>query len=219
MALRYTRVLFKNKEYNYGTSLSKDISNKDIETYFVNTSFNLGAFPVEDLQVCIGVIPNPTDEELNEHLQINASSEDYSYYREALVDLYPKVVMDVTELHPASKERLEKLYMKNKEIQFYRQFNSLAITTPKVGDFVQKGDSIKRIAHLYDDGFQLAYGGSYYIGKTGNCVYSGGFDPFIEGQLKPTTEHKPGFYWFFSQDCVGGNRGYYCYLQTKVWTY
>jgi len=48
-------VKFENESYNYITSVNPKLSNKDLEDYFIGKQFNMGVFPVEDFQKCIGV--------------------------------------------------------------------------------------------------------------------------------------------------------------------
>ena len=57
------KVIFANSKYNYTTSVSDKTTEEDARKYFVNTSFDMGIYPVEDLQMCIDIEfnPNPTN--------------------------------------------------------------------------------------------------------------------------------------------------------------
>lgn len=48
-------VIFKNPEHNYKTSVNPQSLDKSLNEYFVNTWFNLGAYPVENMQQCIKI--------------------------------------------------------------------------------------------------------------------------------------------------------------------
>lgn len=43
-------------QHNYVTSVSDKQTDSMIRSYFVNTSFNMGVFPAEDLAVCTDVV-------------------------------------------------------------------------------------------------------------------------------------------------------------------
>ena len=49
------KVIFRNPKYNYTTSVSDATTEETARIYFVNTSFDLGVYPNEDLQVCIDI--------------------------------------------------------------------------------------------------------------------------------------------------------------------
>lgn len=53
--MKAIRVKFENEAYNYITSVNPKATKKEIEDYFVGTYFDLGVFPIEDFQKCIGV--------------------------------------------------------------------------------------------------------------------------------------------------------------------
>ena len=55
MQLNSVKVLFNNTEYNYQTSVSATATKESVTHYFVGKKFNLGAYPVEDMQVCTGI--------------------------------------------------------------------------------------------------------------------------------------------------------------------
>lgn len=48
-------VKFENEAYNYITSVNPKVTKKDVEDYFIGKQFDMGVFPVEDFQKCIGV--------------------------------------------------------------------------------------------------------------------------------------------------------------------
>ena len=60
-------VQFENASNNYFTSVNGKLSDEEIQRYFIGKRFDLGIYPNEDLQMCIGctiVPPPPTDEQV-----------------------------------------------------------------------------------------------------------------------------------------------------------
>ena len=53
MAKRIIRVMFKDSQYNYQTWCNG--AEETIKDYFVNSRFNVGSFPVENMQTCINI--------------------------------------------------------------------------------------------------------------------------------------------------------------------
>lgn len=53
--MKAIKVIFQNDKYNYFTDVNPKVTQKDIESYFIGKKFNLGVFPVEDMQECINV--------------------------------------------------------------------------------------------------------------------------------------------------------------------
>lgn len=53
--LNSVKVLFADTSYNYMTNVSAQSTEQSVKEYFVGKRFNLGAFPIEDMQVCTGV--------------------------------------------------------------------------------------------------------------------------------------------------------------------
>jgi hypothetical protein len=53
--LKSVKVIFKNPVYNYVTSVNGKSSEEGLRNYFVNTVFDVGGYPVEDLQKCIDI--------------------------------------------------------------------------------------------------------------------------------------------------------------------
>lgn len=53
--MKSVKVIFKDPKYNYYTSVNGERSDDEIKKYFVGTYFNLGVYPVEDMQKCIKV--------------------------------------------------------------------------------------------------------------------------------------------------------------------
>jgi len=49
------KLIFKNKEYNYTTSVSNKVGLEEAKEYFLGTIFNLGSYPIENLQECIDI--------------------------------------------------------------------------------------------------------------------------------------------------------------------
>ena len=53
--MKAVRVKFENETYNYITSVNPKATKEDLEDYFIGKQFDLGVFPVEDFQKCIGI--------------------------------------------------------------------------------------------------------------------------------------------------------------------
>lgn len=53
--MKAVRVKFENEAYNYITSVNPKATKKDLEDYFIGKQFDMGVFPVEDFQKCIGI--------------------------------------------------------------------------------------------------------------------------------------------------------------------
>lgn len=53
--MKAVRVKFENESYNYITAVNPKLSNKEIEDYFIGKYFNVGVYPVENIQKCIGI--------------------------------------------------------------------------------------------------------------------------------------------------------------------
>jgi len=53
--LNTVRFIFKNKGYNYITSVSSHLKEEDARKYFVGQTFDVGRFPKEDLQKVIDI--------------------------------------------------------------------------------------------------------------------------------------------------------------------
>lgn len=48
-------VKFRNESYNYKTSVSGAAGDDSIRAYFVGQAFDVGSYPVENVQRCIGI--------------------------------------------------------------------------------------------------------------------------------------------------------------------
>lgn len=89
-----------------------------------------------------------------------------------------------------------------------------------VGDYLEMPDgSESRVTYCHDDGVQDGGGaGSFFLCKSGNASYSGslnGLKPF--DKIKPTDRTKPALFWIFSRNWAGANRGFYFYINVRVW--
>lgn len=54
--LNSVRVVFRNGKYNYTTSVSADSTKESCEDYFVDNYFDMGTFPRENMQKCVGIV-------------------------------------------------------------------------------------------------------------------------------------------------------------------
>lgn len=48
-------VKFEDSKHNYVTSVNGNLSDDQIKSYFVNKYFNVGHYPVDNLQKCVAV--------------------------------------------------------------------------------------------------------------------------------------------------------------------
>ncbi len=94
------------------------------------------------------------------------------------------------------------------------------ITEPTEGDFIRLHDGrLARISHCWDDTVQTTKDGSYYMGRSGHCEYSGGLYPGVaRDALVATDETQTGMVWFFHHDSAGAHLGVYFYVPMRVWT-
>ena len=53
--LNNVKVLFTDSKYNYETNVSANSTEQTASEYFVNKYFDLGIYPKEDMQKCIGI--------------------------------------------------------------------------------------------------------------------------------------------------------------------
>lgn len=53
--LNTVKVLFTDSKYNYETNVSANSTEQTASEYFVNKTFDLGIYPKEDFQKCIGI--------------------------------------------------------------------------------------------------------------------------------------------------------------------
>lgn len=53
--LNTVKVLFTDSKYNYETNVSSNSTEQTAKEYFVNKTFDLGIYPKEDFQKCIGI--------------------------------------------------------------------------------------------------------------------------------------------------------------------
>ena len=53
--LNTVKVLFTDSKYNYETNVSSNSTEQTAKEYFVNKTFDLGIYPKEDMQKCIGI--------------------------------------------------------------------------------------------------------------------------------------------------------------------
>ena len=53
--LNTVKVLFTDSKYNYETNVSANSTEQTAKEYFVNKYFDLGVYPKEDMQKCIGI--------------------------------------------------------------------------------------------------------------------------------------------------------------------
>jgi len=80
-------VKFKNPIYNYQTSVGAECSDSEISRYFVGQWFNVGVYPVENMQQCCGIeiltpsnqfpaVPRPITEHQQNCILNNGQKED-----------------------------------------------------------------------------------------------------------------------------------------------
>ena len=49
------KIMFNDSKYNYMTSLSAQSAKQDAEDYFIGKTFDVGVYPIENMQTCIGI--------------------------------------------------------------------------------------------------------------------------------------------------------------------
>lgn len=89
-----------------------------------------------------------------------------------------------------------------------------------VGDYLQMPDgSESRVTYCWDNEVQDGGGsGSFFLSKSGNASYSGSLNGAKSNELiKLTEQTKPALFWIFSRNWSGANRGFYFYIDVKVW--
>lgn len=47
--------MFEDQANNYKTPVNGKLTDQEIKEYFINNVFNVGAYPVENVQICINV--------------------------------------------------------------------------------------------------------------------------------------------------------------------
>ena len=55
LKLNSVKVMFQDSQYDYETNVSADSTKESAEAYFLNTLFDVGVFPIENLQECISI--------------------------------------------------------------------------------------------------------------------------------------------------------------------
>jgi hypothetical protein len=53
--MNQVKVIFSDPQYNYTTDVSDQATEQSCIAYFVGESFNVAAFPAENMQTCIGI--------------------------------------------------------------------------------------------------------------------------------------------------------------------
>lgn len=54
--MKSIKVIFKDSQYNYVTSISDKATEEEVKKYFLGKWFDMGIFPAENMQQCINVI-------------------------------------------------------------------------------------------------------------------------------------------------------------------
>lgn len=101
---------------------------------------------------------------------------------------------------------------------------------PGVGDFLDYGDTMKRIAHVWDfkDGSAVTVqptsgAGSFYLGGTstlgggGYITHSGGLETGIAVERLTEIGKKAGRVWFFHHDYATAHNGVDVFVTFRVW--
>ena len=91
---------------------------------------------------------------------------------------------------------------------------------PLVGDYLVMSDGTSsRITHLWNDSVQDGGGsGSFYLSPSGHADYSGGLNSAKpRNKIVLTSEKRKAKFWIFGRNIWGANRGFYFYIDVKVW--
>ena len=54
--LNSVRVVFRDGQYDYITNVSADATKEDCDKYFIDNYFNVGVYPKENMQKCVGIV-------------------------------------------------------------------------------------------------------------------------------------------------------------------
>jgi hypothetical protein len=54
--MKTVKVMFADSQYDYTTSVNPKATNEELKKYFIGARFNVGAYPVENMQECINII-------------------------------------------------------------------------------------------------------------------------------------------------------------------
>lgn len=55
LKLNSVKVMFQDSQYNYETNVSAETNKESSEKYFIGKFFDMGVFPIENLQKCINI--------------------------------------------------------------------------------------------------------------------------------------------------------------------
>jgi hypothetical protein len=53
--INYVKVKFANNKLNYITSINSSATLQDVQNYYINQYFNVGSYPIENMQQCIDI--------------------------------------------------------------------------------------------------------------------------------------------------------------------
>jgi hypothetical protein len=53
--MKAVKVMFADSQYDYTTSVNAKATDKELKKYFVGARFNVGAYPIENMQECINI--------------------------------------------------------------------------------------------------------------------------------------------------------------------
>lgn len=53
--MKVVKIIFENSVYNYLTDINPQCTYQEIRKYFVNSYFDVGVYPAENMQKCINV--------------------------------------------------------------------------------------------------------------------------------------------------------------------
>jgi hypothetical protein len=53
--MKAVKVMFADSQYDYTTSVNAKATNEELKKYFIGARFNVGAYPVENMQECINI--------------------------------------------------------------------------------------------------------------------------------------------------------------------
>lgn len=53
--MKTVKVIFEDSQFNYSTNVNPKCSNQEIEKYFVGNYFDMGFYPIENMQKCINI--------------------------------------------------------------------------------------------------------------------------------------------------------------------
>lgn len=160
-------------------------------------------------------------DELKIHIQSNITTEDYKGFPIDfdLRDGKWGAWVEWEKLRPYQLTTpIENLEIIRTRIDARAKINEIA-----VGDVIEYKDGKRdRVTYIWEQDGQIQAGGGFnggfYMNKDGYSSYSGSLSSGLHiDKLQATKDNAPAYFWFFSKDWTGGNRGIDFQCPVKIW--